>query len=319
MSQRAVQLQIACTSYSGSTLLGLLLADHPQVVFCSQLSDLSTATARGEHCTCGAPFAECEFWRSIAEQLSNRANVSISFDVETTLRDAVPHPATAVRAGERAGARLARQLISLRPTQSMLAVAARVSPHAAHMSDVAAAVATVAAAVGVATGAALVVDATKYAEVVAARVAADPALRLVHLVRDARGVMASRMRRRGDSPALAAKTWVVHNLRLLAIAATLPRDRVLRLRYEDVCADPRAQVRRVLQFAGVAVSDQRPADAMLQLHKRSQHLVGGNPMRFSFDDDTIALDERWRDELNSDALMRYRVLAAWLNRRFGYR
>ncbi len=57
---------------------------------------------------------------------------------------------------------------------------------------------------------------------------------------------------------------------------------------------------------------------MLELRKQESHNIGGNPMRFRTGEQTIRLDERWREQLSADDLAIFDRRAGTWNRRLGY-
>lgn len=297
-------LPLLCTSYSGSTLVGLLAAASPQLCFTSQLGDLSLDAARGRNpCGCGTPVAQCTFWREVAGRAGAR-------DPSAWLATAVTHPATASRTHESLAGRLMRLAGGFTPRSRLVGAAAgRASPRHAALLRSAAEIRRVAQWASEVAGARVVLDATKYPEIVGAHIAAVADLRVAYLVRDPRGVVASRMRRRGETAEQAARVLLGHTLRHRALLAALPEDRRLVLRYEAVCADPEREINRLLAFAGL---DPLPAGALRRVRKGEAHVVGGNPMRFQLDQDRIALDERWREQLTAADLS---TIRRWLPER----
>lgn len=83
------------------------------------------------------------------------------------------------------------------------------------------------------------------------------------------------------------------------------------IRYEDVCADPQATLRPVLEWIGV------DPQAPLALARGTYHVVG-NGMRLDSTRD-VKLDDRWRTALSQGDLARFDTVAGSLNRRLGYR
>ena len=67
------------------------------------------------------------------------------------------------------------------------------------------------------------------------------------------------------------------------------------VRYEDLCADPRATMRELFAFCFVD-----PDVDVTTFLAREQHLLG-NSMRLGAVDE-IRLDERWRDVMSEDEL-----------------
>jgi hypothetical protein len=158
----------------------------------------------------------------------------------------------------------------------------------------------------------------------------DIDLRLLHLVRDSRGVAYSttkRVRRpeAGDRndymatchPARAGLDWVVYNTLFDVVGVTGTPS--MRLRYERFVQDPRRQASRVLRFAGApdpAGSLGFLASDHVQLGPI--HSVSGNPMRFQTGDVPIRLDEAWRTALSPRHRTTVSLITWPLLRRYGY-
>jgi hypothetical protein len=109
-----------------------------------------------------------------------------------------------------------------------------------------------------------------------------PDARFIHLVRDGRAVAASLLRLDwGPNNVLhAAEFWMARCAPGLAAELELGSDRVLRVRYEDVVAEPESSLRRIAGFAGleyeptmVSGSGYRPN----RYHERQHRLVGEPP------------------------------------------
>ena len=118
--------------------------------------------------------------------------------------------------------------------------------------------------------------------------------RVIHLVRDVRGVVESTMRRakRNDPAPAIAREWARTNESMGQQLRELPLDRRLRIRYEDLCRDVDGTLRQAFAFMGV------DPDAALQPIGREQHLLG-NQMRLTAAAD-VRLDDRWREALPDD-------------------
>ena len=99
-------------------------------------------------------------------------------------------------------------------------------------------------------------------------------IRVLHLVRDGRGVLRSRRKRARstgrpyrDTASLAE--WIGRTSYLLALARRLPPDRFLLTRYEDLLADPAAELSRIGAFAGLdlrAVPEAATTTGVERLH-----------------------------------------------------
>jgi hypothetical protein len=109
-----------------------------------------------------------------------------------------------------------------------------------------------------------------------------PEARFIHLVRDGRAVAASLLPLDwGPNNTLqAAEFWMARCAAGLAAELELGSNRVLRVRYEDVLAEPEISLRRIASFAGldyepamVAKGGSRPT----RYHERQHRLVGEAP------------------------------------------
>ncbi len=129
----------------------------------------------------------------------------------------------------------------------------------------------------------------------------DLDVRVIHLIRDPRGVVSSTMRR-GTSLETACREYVSEHVG----ARHLLRDRShLELRYEDLAGAPVATLDRLMGWLGLTVEPQQ----LRGWRQVPRHDVGGNKMRFEATED-IRLDERWRTELSR--AQRLRILALTL-------
>jgi hypothetical protein len=155
-------------------------------------------------------------------------------------------------------------------------------------------------------------------------------LRLLHLVRDPRGVVYSWKKRvpRPDvvdaqaymptfSTAKSVGLWTDYNLMYqLAGLSGVPR---MFLRYEDLIASPREGMERVLDFGGVQFRERElQAVEASSVPVRGSHAIGGNPVRFGAREMVLKLDQDWKTEL-APAVRRSVYAATFpLARSYGY-
>jgi hypothetical protein len=285
---------VASSSYSGSTLLAMLLNGHPDVAAIGE-----TSTARREtrmstfQCSCGLLMDQCPFWADVAERMRRAghpdfrlANFELGFD-----------PARRTLGGRLLYGSLRLTLIE----RARDWFAARLPAHRARMTAIGRRNRDFARAILDVTGARVVVDTSK--ERMRARdlrhwLGMD--LRVIHLVRDPRGVVYSSVRRGrdgGDARAAAVR-WAKVNAAILSATAALPRERRLVVRYEELCADPDAVLRRITRFLDLDPSRLRlPADSA-----GPQHVLGNRSRLIPVTE--IRLDERWRTALSDEQLRR---------------
>jgi hypothetical protein len=282
-------IYIAGSGRSGSTLLERVLGDMPGAVNVGELIDLFRRTApQGELCGCGETFASCPFWTCV---------------------------------GERAfGGWAAGQLAAIHQLQNRVA-RQRHMPRLLAMplagpdfrNDVAAYGASYRAvyqAIAGQAGARYVIDASKWPSQALALSRAGLDIRVIHLVRDVRGVAHSTSKRDVARPhAVQATDHMYNHVPVEAAArwvgiqaeAELLRNcglRVARMRYEDFISAPQPAVTAALTALGLPPA---PSDLAHVGEGRvvlaSSHGLSGNPSRFRSGEITLRQDEAWRKRM----------------------
>ena len=179
------------------------------------------------------------------------------------------------------------------------------------------------------------------------RAQADPRIRsrFIHLVRDGRAVMASSLRKqRAPNIWRAARRWTHEVRRDLRLMRRLRRESTCTAKYEEMVAEPSAELGRLCRFVGVP-----PHDNMIRYWEQDHHFLGGNrgtllamlkkrdesaklptppPSSATGSDENLRfyeksdpanfIDERWHRELTKGQLRVAGLLAGWLNRSLGY-
>lgn len=295
---------------SGTTLLDLMLGQLPGHVAVGELVNVWQAgLQRDLLCECGKTFSECPFWGRVGE---------VAFGGWDRL-DAT-HVLELVNAVDRSSA-------------LPLLLAPRLRPEfARQLEEYTAILVTLYDAIRTVSGAQVVVDSSKRPSLAyVLRRSPDVDLRVVHLVRDPRGVAHSWSKKvalppgagvrdhlKVRSPRLITRRWVTVN----ATVAALRRWGVptISLRYEDVVCEPRTAVERA---AALFETPLQPGDldfiAPDGLHLGNSHTVAGGRVRFRESPLSLRLDESWRTDM--PARRRQLVQAAtWPSRRrYGYR
>lgn len=292
---------------SGSTLLARMLGQLLPVCSAGELRDVwLRGPLEDRRCGCGEPFSKCEFWRAVGDEaFGGWRNIDVS------------------------GLANMRQALD-RPWHLPL-LAARMS-HAGYRRRLAiytSALAHLYRALQRVSGATVVLDSSKiatYGLLLARTPGID--LRVVHLVRDSRGVVHSWQRaearqdgRAGElmlryGPVTGALRYDLYNT--LARSMTISRIPYLRVRYEDLVQHPREVIADIARHVDIA---QRTAGESLQggvVRLGEQHTLDGNPMRFQQGPVRLRHDERWRTEMSwRDRRMVTLLTAPWL-RAYGY-
>lgn len=297
---------------SGTTLIERVLGELPGVTAAGELVHLwQWGILDDERCGCGSAFSACEFWRAVGQ----RAFGAGGWDAPLASR------VLALRARIDRGRFL-----------PLLALPTARHPRRAELAAYTAAYRDVYKAIAAVSGAEVVIDSSKHPSLAyCLRHDADIDVRLLHVVRDSRGVAYSWTKEMSRpeasigrelmlrySPARSALKWDADNAALTALGR-LGTPRML-LRYEDFLADPRTTVRRVGEFADLSVDDH----ALDYLHNdyvelASTHTVAGNPMRFHTGCLELRRDDAWRERLPVGQRRVISALTAPLLRQYAYR
>ena len=294
--------------FTGSTLLGLLLNEHPDCASIGAATGLIKEVDLATYaCSCGKLFRECEFWIQIAartQALGHPVNVFQTDFWNTHLR--LSH-------NRWINALLVRSLGWSAVNDVRDAVVTRTSKIRQAISDMGWNTWSLASAVLERTGKTVFVDTArdhqrpKY-------LAKHPLLdvRVIHLIRDPRGNSVSIMKRSGVNAATAAREWRHYNVEAARVKRYLPEDSWMTLHYEDLCADPAGVLDRISDFLGVerAGTHPKPRDP-------TRHVIG-NPMRLRALSE-IREDQSWQTQLDTRDLKSIARIAGSASRELGFK
>ncbi|MEN3306633.1 MAG: hypothetical protein V7603_2835 [Micromonosporaceae bacterium] len=291
---------------SGTTLLERILGELPDVCPLGEVVHLwRRDLCDDERCACGTPFSRCDFWQAVGEHaFGGWQHVDVARVL--ALREAVERT---------------RHIPRLAATRLPDRYRALVTEYAGYY----AAVYRGAAAV---SGAEVVIDSSKHSALAyCLRWSSDIDLRVVHMVRDSRGVAYSwtkavtRPEAAGIDemaqypPGRSALLWNAHNAAFgLLHRRGVP---VRRIRYEALLTDPAGTVRDLADFAGVPTG---PLDFLTDRSVRLGpcHSAAGNPMRFATGEIPLRHDEAWRLHLPRRQRRLVGVLTAPFLALYGY-
>lgn len=291
---------------SGTTMIDRMVGGLPDAVSAGELVHLwHRGVLEDEKCGCGEPFSRCEFWQPVGR---------LAFGGWT--------------------AELAQRVIDLRSrcdkTRFVRALhrPGRSASVDAAVDELAEVLGSLYDAIAAVAGTHVVVDSSKHASY-AYLLRRVPALDLgvVHVVRTVEGVTYSWQKQVSRpetadgrdmprySPARVAVRWTAQNVLLERLVASgVPG---LVVRYEDVVADPRAELTRIGTALGLEVgaldhvgpdwADLGPA-----------HTVAGNPMRFRTGRTELRSDDAWRGGLSAGHRRLVRAMTLPVSGRYGY-
>ena len=292
--------------FTGSTLLGTLLNEHPECASIGAAVGLIRRTDLTTYrCSCGELFRECGFWRHVADRtraLGHPVNVFETNFWNTHLR----------LSGHRAvNFVLARSLGSDALNRARDALLWKVPSAKRRIAQMGWNTWSLATAVLERTGKRVFIDTARdhqRPKYLSRLPMFD--LKVIHLVRDPRGNVASIMKHTGVDVTVAARQWRHVNVEAERMRRYLPAERWLSLRYEALCADPAAVLDRIADFLGVRRVRMEGFD------HAPRHIIG-NKMRMRGVGE-IREDLSWQTELSSSDLAAIAQVAGATSRAFGY-
>ena len=285
-----IVVYIAGSGRSGSTLLERALGEIPGFVNVGELIDLYRRVAEhGERCGCGQEFARCPFWSRVGDRAVGgwqEQKLAVTRDLQ---------------------GKVARQ----RRMPRLLAMRLAGTRFRAEVAAYGASYAGLYEAIAAEADSACVVDASKWPVQALALARAGLDVRVIHLVRDVRGVAYSLGKRDVSRPHAVGEADVMTHLSAAEAAARwvavqgqsgllrwcgLP---VTRMRYEEFVRHPRQAVEAALAGIRLAVPSAHLAhigDGRVKLG--TSHGLSGNPSRFSDGEITLRPDETWRASMS---------------------
>jgi len=261
-----------------------------------------------ERCGCGRPFLECPFWTEVGQKAFG-GWATVDVDRVIALAAAVDRT------------RNIPQYALRRQSPQMRADLREYTSYYVRLYRAAQEV----------SGASVVIDSSKHASLAyCLSLEEEVDLRVVHVVRDSRGVAYSwtkhvdRPETDGSaemarfSPVKTSILWDAHNVAFSALGRR-SSVAVRRIRYEQFVADPLGSVREIAEFAGLAVTGNdleflTPEAAELGIC----HSAAGNPMRFITGRLALRQDEAWRQAMPAGARRLVSTLTGPLLGAYGY-
>jgi hypothetical protein len=276
-----------------------------------ELVDLSRRViGLDELCGCGEPFSACPFWTAVGE----RAFGGWTQDVARRIDE------------------LQKSVARQRDLPQLMLPPLRGAAFTADLAQYTALYERVFTAVAQVSGARVVVDASKSASLVMALTRSRGLdIRMLHLIRDARGVAYSWGKagvarpHGGDSgsvmgvwsPRVTARRWAVLQGQIAVVRRYVSAYSVIR--YEDLVTDPAAEVRRATAELELPIG----AEDLSHVQGRvvdlpASHGLSGNPSRFRIGPQTLRADEHWRYSMAAGDRRVTTAIAAVPLARYGY-
>lgn len=284
-------LYIAGEGRSGSTILSAILGNHAGYFPVGELPDVWQALQTNELCGCGQPFANCPFWRAVG-------NVAFGGWDSVKIDEILQQEARYTR--HRRIFQLIRQSRVHQADAAFHAYCERLGQLYSAIREV--------------SGCSVIVDSTKRPPfAMLLRNVPSIELRVVHLVRDSRGVafswnkvgirnvQYSQHPTLKDSPMPTIRPWksaLRWDLKNLLIHALIPASQRLFVRYECFTSEPNRELDRIFQFAEAnKMRDRTQVIPTSTFTSKPFHTLGGNPVRFTRGSIDVRVDAKWHTEM----------------------
>jgi hypothetical protein len=287
--------------------LDIVLGAHPALESVGELCFLAEAGwINGEYCACGKRGTDCEFWTEVRREWARRVGAD----------DVAAYHA------------LVREIE--RPNRWKFSLRRQCAWDSERFQTYAFQTRAVFEAIRAVSGKPVVVDSSKLrSRAYALSMIPGIDLRIVHLVRDARGLIWSSKKRlaKDDRAGLPreirpkatwrmAAGWVVANLHSDWVCRQLDSTRWTTVRYEDLMAEPLSILGQIGQLVGVDLSEVGRALVAGEAIPVG-HTVAGNRMRMA-GQVRLKPDLEWQSKLAAKDRWLCWAIAGWLMRHYGY-
>ena len=266
-SDSARLVYIMGRGHSGSTILDTLLGNAEHIESIGEL--VSGIDRKGEICSCGAKLEECEFWNNVSQVYEKKSNLRWKY--------------SAVLLKQQAHIRRFLKFLTISNSSKEIQLLKKINKN-------------VVESILEVSNKKCVVDSSKEHTRALFLLRFFRETKIIHLVRNPNGILASDLYRLRDGMgfkflrhkffdvrfalflmALSSINWVVGQI-IAEILRWLSPERVMRIRYEDLCSEPMQIINSLSQFIG---HDLQTVIKNIEAGKQMSigHNIGGNMMR----------------------------------------
>ena len=300
-------IYITGKGHSGSTILDLLLGNHPQISSGGEFRGLWKPNHQ-KKCSCGRQILECDYW----ERIRKAYMAALNIDEEQFFQ----HPVCYVSSGK---LRIIPKLIDLILVTGKSQLFNNLADHFEYFNayrQFSINVWTLYRVMCQINQNRFIVDSSKGSQrLMLLYMTNSQDMKVIHLVRDGRAVLHSELKRGRDDIKEIAREWKLINNHSLYSLGTIPSKNKIFIRYEDLCIDTTQVMGKLFEFLDID-----PIENFL-LGGREHHLVPGNALLrnlSSTETKAVKLNELWKSHLSKDTISTFDSVAGKLNRKFGY-
>jgi len=288
---------------SGSTLLTMLLASHPQATSIGETVATPERKDPNYRCSCGQRARECPFWKDVIERVAQQGFDLNVADFGTSFEYPKNRFINRVLRAEHRGPTLE----TFRDGILRMSPGWRRQFQAIVMQNTA-----LFETITKVTESDILIDSSKQPHRLKFLLRIpELEIKVIHLVRNGCGVVRSYMKKYGWSVEKSADEWRRSIQAEEKLLARLNQSQWYRIRYEDLCSGPITELENLCAFLALD-----PSGVNLDFRSADLHVFGNN-MRLS-SEQKIRLDEKWRIEFNESQKSTIERLAGRELLRYGY-
>ncbi len=290
-------------AHCGSTLLTRVLARHSQIATVGELKMSAIPDCRNYQCGCGAELLECSFWKQVVHACAKEGieldfgNFGTHYGNKGCFADRVVGAQVRGPGFER----LRKAAFDCYPPA--VRALAKINGRNKVVID---------KICEVMQKPVFLDDSKDPTRLMHLHHTGDYDIRAIYLIRDGRAIIAS-YKKRGPDMSANIELWEKKIRECERLKKVLPNLKLLEVRYEDFCREPRRILPEILAFAGLDDQSEGCLDSSSQA---SQHIIGHNSRLQS--DRSIVLRTEWPALLTARDLERFEHCGRELNALYGY-
>ena len=299
-------IYLTSSSFSGSTLLAFMMGAHPRIATVGEMTGVIEGSDLDNYeCSCGRLLKNCDFWKLVSSQVQE---IHKDFSCKNFKTRYIPR-------GNGFIDRL--QFSNLRNNKISDVrdyIYQKVPKYYNYIYNITKRNIDLANAILNITNKDIFFDASKSPAIIKfLKQHLECEFKVIHLVKDGRGVFDSRKRYNPEIPdSKAIVGWTrVNRFAERSLKYIEKKNRYLLL-YKDLVTNPEYELTKLCEFIGVEYSPY-----CLDFRNSDHHIIGNAKMRLG-SRTKIYYDEKWRQSLSSEQLKLFDRLAGKINRKYGY-
>ncbi len=284
-------LYVGSIAHSGSTLLDLMLNNHPDIQSVGEIHFIDNWLAKNLKCSCGQPIRSCMFWQDVYGRLDGGMDFRLNGLIPGRWRNHTIWWKNQDANAQAYGWRTYDLYRSILKT----------------------------------SGCRVIVESSKRTSRLLNLIQSGLFdITLLHLIRDGRALAYTNLIPKAR-PAYGGTvytpvrgipgttfSWIMRNLNLEWIAQKHPQVKTMRIRYEDLALNPADTLQKIARLCDCPGLEKYDSPGTENIHN-----ISGSRWRFK-SNVKIRFDEKWRQEMSRRDQRVFNALGGWMNHRYGY-